>query len=358
MTQSEEYLFLFADLKGSTKVANTNNELYQKYMSSFHWAVTRAKYFLRSNYVFPQAHFRRIIQNIEIIGDEVSSFTMINDATDSEKEDLVASSVSFLYMLELYWLASPINLEKLESGLSPYGIAAGLHIGDAQYVPSESSSRLISYNINITKGIQEVAKDCRHSRICATDKVKEFYNKWRSNLLKELAKNPELRPPLIYTGFNKSKKIVVRNEKIELWELSLLFKNHEKDIDALFQEMSNTIENDLYNYQAETASMVMSTNFLICKGNPFRYSDGRNAIDGCSYSSAKEYINIWFEALKKSNHTFIESSFMALNYLIISGSFYRHPEIGSESEEGVKYKNICKNLYEGMKKKFFSNGQK
>ena len=350
--EQKEYLFLFADLKGSTEVAK-DPELYKKYMTSFHWAVTRAKYFLRSNYVFPQAHFRRIIQNIEIIGDEVSSFTMINDANETEKEDLVASSVSFLYMLELYWLASPINFKKLQEKTAPYEISAGLHIGHAHNIESESSRKLISYHINITKGIQEEAKDCEHSKIYATYDVKNYYNSWRSKLLDEL-QTPELRPPLVYTGFKENpKNISIRGDKknvIDLWELSLFFDKHKEDIDDLFKEMATL--NDKAEYQAETASGIMSSNYLICKGNPFRYSDGRNAIYNCNYKSAEQYITLWFKALKQSSYTFINSSFMALNFLMISSSFIRHPEVHDSKKK--EYKKILENLYNEMKKRFFN----
>ena len=350
MKKEDQYLFLFADLKGSTEVANTVNELYKKYMTSFHWAVSRAKYFLYSNYVFPQAHFRRIIQNIEIIGDEVSSFTILNVVNETEKEDLIASSVSFLYMLELYWLASPINLERLQNKLAPYEISAGLHIGNAQKIPSEFSTRLISYNINITKGIQEKAKECNHSNIYATDDVKNYYNNWRTKLLDEL-EMPELRPPLVYTGFKKSKSKKIRNKEISLnlWELSLLFTENKEDIDALFKEISCITNKS--EYQAETASMVMSSNFLICKGNPFRYSDGRNAIEGCNFPNADKYISIWFKTMKETSYDFIKSSFMALNYLIISGSFIRHPEIKDNKKN--EYMKICNDLYNKMKEKYF-----
>jgi hypothetical protein len=350
-TQKEEYLFLFADLKDSTSVAIADKDLYKIYMSSFHWAVTRAKYFLRSNYVFPHAHFRRIIQNIEIIGDEVFSYTIINNANESEKEDLIASSVSFLYMLELYWLASPINLKRLKENMSPHEISAGLHIGNAHIIPSEFSTKLISYNINMTKGIQETAKSCTHSSIYATNKVRDYYNAWRTKLLSELKETPKLLPPLVYAGFENGQVLKVRDKDLELWELSLLFNQYETEIDALFREMSN-IEDKL-EYQAEMASIVMSTNFLICRGNPFRYSDGRKAINGRTYESAKYYIEIWFKEFKNTSYTFINSSFMALNYLIISGSFSRHPEI--EDQKKQEYQKICQDLYNKMKERYFDN---
>ena len=186
-TSKKQYLFLFADLCNSMDMANLGgDEEYSKYLGSFHWAVNRAKYYIQSNHVFPQAHFRRIIQNIVIEGDEVYSNSIIDNASEFEKQDVVASSVAFLYMLQLYWIASPFNYERMKSNKPLMKISAGLHIGDGHYVPAEYSNVLASVHIDIAKRIETSAKTADISNIFATYSVKKYFELWKLQILKEI----------------------------------------------------------------------------------------------------------------------------------------------------------------------------
>lgn len=348
---NKEYLFLFTDLIDSTTVANMGtDDNYTKYIGSYHWAISRAKNFIQSNYVFPQSHFRRIIQNIEISGDEVYSYSLIErDTSPQEKEDLVASSVSFIYMLQLYWLASPYNLERLRENKPIMKISAGLHLGKGFDIPTETSNTLVGLNINATKRIETKAKEGKQSNIYATSSVKTLFDGWKNSILKELP--AKFRPPLSYTSFKNDQEINFKGlfSNIKVFELELSYNGYKKDFDALFDDMTFLTNRD--EFQAEIASMIMSTNFLICRGNPFRYDDGRNAIPGYNYNDATEYIELWFEIYNNNNLDFITSNFMALNYSIISSALLRHPEITEELRE--KYLNICKEKYIVAKKQFF-----
>ncbi|MDI9312722.1 MAG: hypothetical protein QM535_21110 [Limnohabitans sp.] len=350
LKENKDFLFLFVDLIDSTKVADLGNEFeHKKYIGSFHWAVTRAKSFIQSNFVFPQAHFRRIIQNITISGDEVYSYSHINeDASESEKEDLIASSVSFIYMLQLYWLASPYNLDRLSSGKSIMRVSAGLHMGKAYDVPTECSNVLASVHIHVAKRIESKAKKGKQSNIYATNEVATYYHSWKDELLKSV--NYEQLPVLSYTAFGKKKlfKLDGLTSGINLSELTLSYKGFKKQFNDLFNELI-TVSDEL-NYQAETASMIMSSNFLICRGNPFRYNDGRPSIPGYRYQNAIEYIKKWFETYQNSKLDFVDSPFMALNFVIISGSFLRHPEV--TKDERKEYLSICLRNIAKIKNRF------
>lgn len=349
----QQYLFLFVDLIANTEIsANFPGSIYAgKYIGSFHWAVNRAKSFIQANYIFPKAQFRRVIQNITLAGDQVNSFSQIDTSKSTDIQDLIASSVAFVYMIQLYFLASPFNLERMKKGLPIKKIAAGLHIGPANDVPSEDFNDLASLHINLTKRIEESARDGTQSNIFATINIVDVFNAWQTRIKNE--SKTKYRPPLSYAYFGDPTKHDIkgmRGQKIETYELELI--QTDNDLEKLLDELltNSDIEN-VENFKAEYAASIMATNFLVCNGYPFRYSNGRRAISHYKYKNASEYINDWFTELDKNeNLTFVDSIFMALNYSIISGAFMRHPEVEEKSDT---YAEIGKNKFESFRKKFF-----
>ncbi len=106
MEKANNYLILFADLIGSTEVASEAIPSFfaQNYIASYHWAARRAEEFIKKKTIFSHDKFKKTIDKIKVVGDEVASFSRMDELPDCNieaEEDMVASAVAFAYVTEL-----------------------------------------------------------------------------------------------------------------------------------------------------------------------------------------------------------------------------------------------------------------
>ena len=200
-----EYLLLFADLIGSTEVASEATPSFYagNYIASYYWAAKRAKQYLELK-IFKKDKFLLTIDDIRLAGDEALSFTPLNFQKHSkdELEDMVASAVAFAYVTKLYWLVSPYNLLRMHGKLFPRDIAVGIHIGPAALVPKEKAkdTQIAGLHINITKRIEDQAREGSESRIFVSYDVADMFKGW----LRRRQRIPfECRSPLTFTEFRE-----------------------------------------------------------------------------------------------------------------------------------------------------------
>lgn len=363
MSDIGNYLILFADLVGSTDVAvEVAPSFYaQTYVASFHWATKRAMRFIKSKKVFPSERFSKIIQKVKIAGDEVISFTLLDDIqlTEKEREDIVASAIAFAYVTKLYWLASPYNLCRMVGKQFPRDLAVGIHIGPAAPVPMESKLiDIASLHINMAKRIEGKARDGQESRIFASYEVNENFEKWLARVKKE-AKSIKKRSPLSFTKFSpriQFDEIKGVPKKVQLLELDWPPENQE------FKELLKGLTETLGKQDSETkkAAPFLAENFMPPKYIPFIYPRYEKPAIVYKHlrlgSSVAEYIENWFNAVSKLDKLFFDECWLVLNCYLLSCSLLQHPSVKQEKQTSKRYLSITKDslfprLEELMKKK-------
>lgn len=346
MDNSGNYLILFADLIGSTEVAvEVAPSFYaQTYVSSYHWAARRAMAFVESKAVFPSERFSKVIRNIQIAGDEVLSFTPLDDENDSSKEDIVASAIAFAYVTKLYWLVSPYNLRRMIGRQFPRDMAVGIHIGPAAIVPAaENKERIASLHINVTKRVEGKARDGKESRIFASYEVYDHFDKW----LRRVKKSGGIkdRSPLSFTFLDPREdldKVKGMPKKLQLLELK--WPANDPDLTTLLKQLADTPEQE--DIETEKAARFLAENFLLYPKNPFSYDKGKTS--AISYnrselgSNAVGYINKWFESVKELNKLFFDECWLVLNCYLLSCSLLRYKGINQSNIN--RYQRIAKNI--------------
>jgi class 3 adenylate cyclase len=349
MTEPENYLLLFADLIGSTEVASeTPASIFSRnYISSFHWAAKKAEIFIKTKkLLFKKQTFARTIDKIKIAGDEVLSFTRIDQGIDSvQLEDMVASAVAFAVVTKLCWLFAPYNLRRILDKHFPREIAVGIHIGPVVEVPIENGedTQIASLHINVTKRIETLAREGSESRIFVSSDVVEKFNGWL-----ERHKNDDVKycSPISFAEFKEQEnKVSVKgvSKKLRLYELVLPSKSKGK-LDNLMLELiktPTTIDADL-----EDASEFFAKEFF--EKELFKYKNNIQAIDiaNLRIHSIEDYIELWFNVVTNQTELFSDEEWFILNCLLISGSLSRHDKVKRQFD---KYVGIMTSIYKKLK---------
>ena len=346
MNQTGDYLFLFADLIGSTEVAVEVAPAFyaQTYIASFHWAAQQALEYVKQTGVFPQANFTRTIEEIKIAGDEVFCFAPLDEITKRvDLQSQVASAVAFAYVTKLYWLASPYNLRRLLGKQFPRDIAVGIHIGPAAAVHHGGAKDIASLHINVTKRIETVAREGTESRIFASYDVADIFESWRRqyNHLDE-----HKQPPLIFASFLKRPDPVSGKgvpKKFQVLEL-VQAKQEKEDSSRLLELMRQlTISPEEEDIAAERAVKIMAETFLLQDGYPFRDNITNAKVINYDIESAQTatgYIDKWFEAISSQSKLFFDESWLVLNCHVLSCAMMRHT--GVDLRKRKHYIEICK----------------
>ena len=353
MEKANNYLILFADLIGSTEVASEAIPSFyaQNYIASYHWAARRAEEFIKKT-IFSHDKFKKTIEKIEVVGDEVASFSLMDEFTDSnieEQEDLVASAVAFAYVIKLYWLASPYNLSRMLDKQFPREIAVGIHIGPAALVPTpedDKSPRIASFHINVTKKIENQAREGGESLIFVSYEVADMFQGW----LKRRKQLPfKCRSPLTFAEFAKRPEgdsVKGVSKRLMLLELACA-KNKTDGLINYLKKLFITPKK--FDIEAEDAAWFWAKNYFPFTRNPFRYDKDTRAIDHISFKSdtAADYISQWFEAVGAPNRLFFNEYWFIYNCYIISCAMLRHPSV--QPKEQAKYVGIAKKIFNLLK---------
>lgn len=347
--QTKNYLILFADLIGSTEVATEQTPPFfaSNYIASFRWSAERAFNFLGKT-VWSDSHlnFSKKISNFDIVGDEVTSFTPLDELVEEEQEDIVASAVLFAYLTKLYWFISPYNLGRLSGKQFPRDMAVGIHIGPASKFPLSKTVRDIAgLHINVAKRIETLARGGRSSRICASEDAATMFNNWCERF-KDL--DTEYQAPLLFTRFNKhTERYSVKGlpTSIRIHELDWNIGN--RDAISLLNGLEKTPEID--ELDAEKVLKLISAEFFSefkCGEKIWSINNFiEYRIDGENLLSTQNYIKKWFEVVNQQPKLFLDQLFLATSYYIISCSLIRCPCICSNKQDKREFQEITKKFY-------------
>lgn len=341
MNAQQNYLFLFADLIGSTEVAGelSHEEYARTYIHSLHWAFDRALRFISKQDAFPKVLFTKTIDQNRIIlaGDEVFSTTLIDPSWLEPRQrktlqDVVASAVSFAFLTKICWLLSPYNLRRMLSQQFPRDVAFGIHMGPATQVFDDRETILASLHINVAKRIEGTARKGKESRIFASGEVRQVFENWKSYYRDECKLAEKHTPPLMHCVFrprdgkDEFKGVPTRVQLYELeWEESSC---------TLFTELLKPETEDI---DAEAALKTFGEICLPVKGEI-------SHIFGTDGHTQLEYIDHWFRAINNLPRIFFDETWQLLNYFLISCTFIRQPSVQRDRGKMVKYLDICDTL--------------
>ncbi|MCK4763406.1 MAG: hypothetical protein KAW12_14500 [Candidatus Aminicenantes bacterium] len=353
--EPKNYLFLFADLIGSTEVATEQTPQFfaGNYISSFRWAVESARNFLKERNVWEESsdislNFKDRIEDIDITGDEVKSFASLDDKTEEKKEDIIASAVMFAYLTKLYWFISPYNLERLTGKQFPRDMAVGIHIGPAsKFALSNKWDDIAGLHIHVAKRIETLARECHNSRICASEDVADMFNKWCERFsgseLKEKA-------PLHFTTFREQdKRHLVKGipKSIKLYELDWDIENNDamKYLEMLLETPEHV------DMEAEGVLKKIGSNFFskvkvgedkfeLNKAVKYKFNEDK--------LTKKSYIKKWFDVVNEQPKLFLDQLFLAVSYFILSCSLIRTSKIYEDQTYNDKCRKVTQEFYSSI----------
>ena len=349
---AKNYLILFADLIGSTEVASEAlpREFAELYVASFQWAARRAYEFVRLKGVFDKQDFKKILGMPRIQGDEALSFTELDELTNGEVQDCVASALAFAYVLKLMWLASPYNVRRLEDKQFPRGISIGLHIGPAGsvIVAKGQPKQIAGLHINIAKRIEGAAKDGTDSRIFASHDVTKRFAEW---LHRHENVPTHHKSPIAMSRFEPCKDLSDLKglpRKVQLYELIAI------DSDIFTHAKQNYLEiattPNKINGPAEKVIQKWAHRFLPKGKKPFHLS-GPNGTENPmvvynlkSGDTVRGYISCWFKALDQPILLFFDEAWLMMSAFFISCGLARHDDVGKQAREG--YAKASKRLFD------------
>lgn len=345
---TSDYLILFGDLIGSTEVASeASPSLFSKlYIGSFHLAAQCAQDYI-TNPVFTTVKFSKIIEGMQLSGDEVLSFTDMTGLNEDQKTDLIASAVTFAFMIKTFWMASPYNILRLHEKKFFRDIALGIHIGPAERISDDAQSDIAGLHINVTKRLETAARSANNSRILVSDDVNHYFSGWLKKWSALLAPHA---PPLLYTIFDQVqspldlKGIPV---KVTPFELQLNKENKAK-IRELLELIFSTPER--IGAEAEDAVRILGDTFL---EKLFQY---RSLLDQIKdIKTTDEYISHWFDAVDHLPHLFLHDLWTVMVVFFICCGFNRRCDLNvtkrnSYQERTKRFRSKLIELLENPKK--------
>jgi len=155
-----ETAVLFADLVSSSEFSSILSlETYAEYVATFESICTeQCSYFFET---FNAGYYQRGRgYQIRLLGDELVVFLH----TDDEKND-VYQLICLAITLKCAWLASPVNVSRIEQGAPVVELAIGIHAGLIWATPQDDSYVLRGFAINVAKRVETASRDGEHFRI-------------------------------------------------------------------------------------------------------------------------------------------------------------------------------------------------
>ncbi len=151
---------LFADLVSSSEFSSILSlEAYADYVATFESICTR-----QCNHFFEKFHqgdYRRGTDyQLELLGDELVVFLHTHQQSDD-----VYQLICLAIALKCAWLASPVNVERINQGAPAVEMAIGIHAGLIWATPNQESYVLRGFAINVAKRVETASREGEHFRI-------------------------------------------------------------------------------------------------------------------------------------------------------------------------------------------------
>lgn len=333
---TDDYLFLFGDLIGSTEVASeASPPIYSKlYGGSFHLAIKCAREYLGRKDIFPDFTFLKTLENIKIAGDEVFSFHNISELTKEEKIDLIASAVSFAFVLKVFWMAAPYNLLRLSEKKFPRDISIGIHTGPAETITDDPNSDIGGLHINVAKRLENLGRSGSHSRILVSDDIAHNFGFWVSG-----KKHTDTRkaPPILYTCFEHVKSpLDLKGIPVKVTPFELIMDSNNEKVYELFKLIKETPKKD--DARAEVAAGVLGeTLFKNLEGMKFLQQIIGDVIN------PETYIDVWFSSINPIPRLFLNDLWTEMIAFFISCGFIRYNGITPQNR--TAYEEIAESIY-------------
>ncbi len=314
----KNYLIFFADLIGSTEVASEASpySFARYYLLSYHWAVDRAfEYLKNSGKIFGKNQFKKLINQPRNTGDEIITFTAIEN-NEEDFQDLVASSITYGFVLKMCWFTSPYNLLRLLHKKFPRDVAIGIHIGPAVTIrDGVDDSDIAGLHINVSKRLETAARSGKQSLIYVSDDIKYQYEKWQEKIRHTKNDDKSKTIPLEYTRlYDIPNPVDMKGIPIKITPSELqLDKNARNDLDELFKLMKKTPS--IAGTTTENA-LSMLGKYLTTGIEEWQFSNDHGQTIG-----GKELAQKWFEANENSPNIFYNDLWTVVVFYFISCAY-------------------------------------
>jgi hypothetical protein len=293
--------------------------------------------YIKRKDLFPQASFKITLDKVPISGDEVLSFFNITTLSHEKKIDLIASAVSFAFVLKVFWLASPYNLLRLSEKKFPRDISIGIHTGPAETITDDPDSDIAGLHINVTKRLETLGRSGSHSRILVSDDVAHSFSSWLG-----MKKSLPMResPPILYTCFEPVKTpLDLKGIPVKVSPFELCMDVNNEKAHNLFRHIQDTP--DRLDIRAERAASILSKTL-------FGSLDGIKSLRDIIGQLADpiKYIDTWFESINPIPRLFLNDLWTEMIVFFFSCGFIRYAGVSGEKKK--KYIDITDTIYEKL----------
>ena len=346
MSSSDQYLIVFEDLIGSTKIGDylEPDDFAGSYMSSFHWAANRAMDFICAQPVFENLNKRIAVHELRIQGDEALCFQALKG---TDHGSTVASAVCHAYLTKLFWLASPYGIRRLKEDKKVEEIAVGINKGEACIIKTSKIQSIAGFQVNVTKRIENAARDPNinsESKILASEKINKLFNEWQTEIRQ--IEGPEKNwPPLLHSEFKRVKGSIDTKGTSSIYLYEFLFPKESETINILCKNLIGDFNNgkiDIKHNPWLTFSSVADCFFE--EDVPF-LADYLDPSGKIKERIKKEYIKEWFAYVHNTSSIFNNSAWHILNSFFMSCAFLIIAEAGNDPNL-KEYKEKTVGLYD------------
>jgi class 3 adenylate cyclase len=168
---------LFVDLVSSSDFASVMSlQGYAQYVSAFHDLCRRqTKLFFQT-----LSKTEHLDYSIQMVGDEMVAFLH----TESPANDVYLLTC-LAVTLKCGWLGSPLNAERLSSGLSSTGLASGINSGLVWASKTSEGFTKCGFALNVGKRVESASRDGERYQVMVSDPAFKQINRRIRNLLFE-----------------------------------------------------------------------------------------------------------------------------------------------------------------------------
>lgn len=166
---------LFVDLVSSSDFASVMSlEAYAQYVSAFHDLCRRqTRFFFQT-----LSKTEPVDYSIQMVGDEMVVFLH----TDNPPND-VYLLICLAVTLKCGWLGSPLNAERLLSGLSSTGLASGINSGPVWAIRTSEGFTKCGFALNVGKRVESASREGERYQVMVSDPAFKQINRKIRNLL-------------------------------------------------------------------------------------------------------------------------------------------------------------------------------
>lgn len=166
---------LFVDLVSSSDFASVMGlQAYAQYVSAFHdLCRSQTRFFFQTLSKTEHQDY-----GIQMVGDEMVVFLH----TDNPPND-VYLLICLAVTLKCGWLGSPLNAERLFSGLSSTGLAAGINSGPVWASRTPDGFTKCGFALNVGKRVESASREGERYQVMVSDPAYKQINRRIRNLL-------------------------------------------------------------------------------------------------------------------------------------------------------------------------------